>query len=67
MLGSQAARLNGDRSFIARSNKVVACVYLMVAQEDLNIHRYLLVDKEQELVLNYLLVAIRKHIMHCEI
>lgn len=39
----------------------------MVAQEDLNIHRYLLVDKEQELVLNYLLVAIRKHIMHCEI
>lgn len=67
MLGSQAARLNGDRSFIERSNKVVACVYLMVAQEDLNIHRYLLVDKEQELVLNYLLVAIRKHIMHCEI
>ena len=39
----------------------------MMANEDLNVHRHLLVDKEQELVLNFLLIAIRKYINNCSI
>ena len=65
--GAEAAYLSGDGSIKNRSEKAIASIFLLMMHHSPTNSDYMLIDREQELVLNQLIANIRSFQQNCQI